>query len=220
MSECRPDVRRKWPRMSAPVFSYSSRVCRSLSVAMTPSYVSPPAPRRGRVRLACPTGTQCPHARALTRRSLARRHPPALAAAWQPRCTSAAHAALARRPGPMAKVMVVDDAQSDLKLMESILRGAGHEVVSLTDGEELEDQMQAEHPDVLLLDIVMPRRNGYEILRALRRDARTRTTPVVLVSSKNQESDRAWGKKQGADEYLSKPFTSDQLLSVVSRFAR
>ena len=118
----------------------------------------------------------------------------------------------------MAKVMVVDDAQSDLKLMESILRGAGHEVVSLTDGDKLEDQMQAEHPDVLLLDIVMPRRNGYEILRALRRDARTRTTPVV--SSKNQESDRAWGKKQGADEYLSKPFTSDQLLSVVSRFAR
>src|SRR6267142_127060 len=209
MSECRPDVRRKWPRMSAPVFSYSSRVCRSVSVAMPPSYVSPPAPRRGRVRLACPTRAWCP-----------REHPLALAAPWQPRCTSAAHAALARRPGPMAKVMVVDDAQSDLKLMESILRGAGHEVVSLTDGEELEDQMQAEHPDVLLLDIVMPRRNGYEILRALRRDARTRTTPVVLVSSKNQESDRAWGKKQGADEYLSKPFTSDQLLSVVSRFAR
>src|SRR6267143_1381607 len=149
-----------------------------------------------------------------SRLTSARAHPLALAAPWQPRCTSAAHAALARRPGPMAKVMVVDDAQSDLKLMESILRGAGHEVVSLTDGEKLEDRMQAEHPDVLLLDIVMPRRNGYEILRALRRDTRTRTTPVVLVSSKNQESDRAWGKKQGADEYLSKPFTSDQLLSV------
>ncbi len=120
----------------------------------------------------------------------------------------------------MAKVMVVDDAYSDLKLMESILRTAGHEVVSLTDGEKLEDQMEVEHPDVLLLDIVMPRRNGYEILRALRRDSRTSKTPVVLVSSKNQDSDRAWGKRQGADEYLAKPFTSDQLLSVVSRFAR
>ena len=120
----------------------------------------------------------------------------------------------------MAKVMVVDDAYSDLKLMESILRGAGHEVVSLSNGERLEEQMEAEHPDVVLLDIVMPRRIGYEILRAIRRDARTRTTPIVLVSSKNQESDRAWGKKQGADEYLSKPFTSDELLSVVSRFAR
>ena len=106
----------------------------------------------------------------------------------------------------MAKVMVVDDAYSDLKLMESILRGAGHQVVSLSDGEKI--------------DIVLPRRNGYEILRSLRRDTRTSKTPVVLVSSKNQESDRAWGKKQGADEYLSKPFTSDELLSVVSRFAR
>jgi twitching motility two-component system response regulator PilH len=120
----------------------------------------------------------------------------------------------------MAKVMVVDDAYSDLKLMESILRGAGHEVVSLSNGDKLEDQMQAEHPDVVLLDIVMPKRNGYEILRSLRRDSRTQGTPIVLVSSKNQESDRAWGKKQGADEYLPKPFTADQLLSVVSKFVR
>lgn len=120
----------------------------------------------------------------------------------------------------MAKVMVVDDAYSELKLMESILKSAGHEVISLVDGEALEDKMSSERPDVLLLDIVMPKRNGYEILRALRKDARTKTTPVVLVSSKNQESDRVWGKRQGADEYLGKPFTSDQLLTMVKRFAR
>jgi twitching motility two-component system response regulator PilH len=120
----------------------------------------------------------------------------------------------------MAKVMVVDDAYSELKLMESILTSAGHEVVSLLDGDALEEKLSSERPDVLLLDIVMPNRNGYEILRALRKDARTKTTPVVLVSSRNQESDRAWGKRQGADEYLGKPFTSDQLLTVVRRFAR
>ena len=120
----------------------------------------------------------------------------------------------------MAKVMVVDDAYSELKLMESILKSAGHEVVSYTDGETIEDRMQADQPDVLLLDIVMPRRNGYDILRALRKDTRLQKTPVILVSSKNQESDRAWGRKQGADEYLGKPFTSDQLLTMVSRFAR
>jgi twitching motility two-component system response regulator PilH len=120
----------------------------------------------------------------------------------------------------MAKVMVGDDAYSDLALMESILTGAGYQVVSLSNGEQLEDRLSAERPDVLLLDIVMPRRNGYEILRALKRDARTRTMPVVLVSSKNQESDRAWGKRQGADEYLPKPFTSAELLSVVARFVR
>lgn len=120
----------------------------------------------------------------------------------------------------MAKVMVVDDAYSELKLMESILKSAGHEVVSLMDGDALEDKLSTERPDVLLLDIVMPKRNGYEILRSIKRDGRTKDTPVVVVSSKNQESDRVWGKRQGADEYLGKPFTAEQLLEAVRRFAR
>jgi twitching motility two-component system response regulator PilH len=118
----------------------------------------------------------------------------------------------------MAKVMVVDDAYSELKLIESILRSAGHQVVTLIDGEALEERVTTERPDVLLLDIVMPKRNGYELLRALKRNQQTKTMPVVLVSSKNQESDRAWGKRQGADDYLTKPFTSDQLLTTVGRF--
>ena len=121
---------------------------------------------------------------------------------------------------PVAKVMVVDDAYADLMLMESILKSAGHDVVSLQDGEALEERMSVERPDMLLLDIVMPKRNGFELLRALRRDDRIRTTPVVLVSSKNQESDRAWGKRQGADDYLTKPFTSRELLTMVGRFVQ
>jgi CheY-like chemotaxis protein len=120
----------------------------------------------------------------------------------------------------MAKVMVVDDAQSDLRLMEAILQSAGHQVVAYADGLQLEERLAAERPDVLLLDIVMPVRNGYEILRALKKDERTRTTPVVVVSSKNQESDRVWGKRQGADDYVAKPFTAEQLLSAVRRFVR
>jgi len=120
----------------------------------------------------------------------------------------------------MAKVMVVDDAQSDLRLMESILQSAGHQVVSYADGAQLEERLAAERPDVLLLDIVMPNRSGYEALRAIRRDDRTKHTPVVLVSSKTQESDRVWGKRQGADEYVTKPFTAEQLLTAVRRFAR
>ena len=80
--------------------------------------------------------------------------------------------------------------------------------------------MVQEQPDVLLLDIVMPDRNGYDILRSLKRDERTKRTPVILVSSKNQESDRVWGKRQGADEYLGKPFTPEQLISVVRQFVK
>src|SRR5713101_7182220 len=120
----------------------------------------------------------------------------------------------------MGKVMVVDDAYSELQVMESILRSAGHQVLSYIDGDQLEDKIIAERPDVVLLDIVMPKRNGYEILRGLRRDERTKQTRVVVVSSKNQESDRVWGMRQGADEYLPKPFTSEQLLTIVRRFLK
>lgn len=120
----------------------------------------------------------------------------------------------------MAKVMVVDDAYSELKLMESILKNAGHQVVTLIDGEALEDKVSTEQPDVLLLDIVLPKRNGFELLRLLKKNERTKMTPIVLVSSKNQESDKAWGRRQGADDYLPKPFTSDQLLTMVGRFVR
>jgi twitching motility two-component system response regulator PilH len=119
----------------------------------------------------------------------------------------------------MSKVMVVDDAQADLAMMEAILRTAGHHVVTYNDGERLEEHLATEAPDVLLLDVVMPKRNGYELLRRVKKDERTRHMPVVLVTCKNGESDRLWGKRQGADDYITKPFTSAELLSVVHRLA-
>ena len=120
----------------------------------------------------------------------------------------------------MAKVMVVDDAYSELQLMESILRSAGYDVVTYLDGDELEEKIAKERPDVVLLDVVMPKRNGYEALRAVRRDERIKQARVIVVSSKNQESDRVWGLRQGADEYLPKPFSPDQLLATIRKFVR
>jgi len=120
----------------------------------------------------------------------------------------------------MGKVMVVDDAYSELQVIESILRAAGHDVISYLDGEQLEEKIAAERPDLVLLDIVMPKRNGFDVLRGVRRDARTKETRVVVVSSKNQESDRAWGLRQGADEYVGKPFTAEQLLAAIRKFVR
>ena len=120
----------------------------------------------------------------------------------------------------MAKVMVVDDAYSELQVMETILRSVGHDVLTYLDGDQLEEKIVNERPDVVLLDIVMPKRNGFEVLRSLRRDERIKQTRVVVVSSKNQESDRVWGLRQGADEYLPKPFTPEQLLTVVRRFLK
>ena len=120
----------------------------------------------------------------------------------------------------MGKVMVVDDAYSELQVMESILKSAGHEVITYLDAEQLEEKIALQRPDVVLLDVVMPKRNGFDVLRGLRRDERIKTTRVVVVSSKNQESDRLWGLRQGADEYLPKPFTPEQLLTAVRRFVR
>lgn len=120
----------------------------------------------------------------------------------------------------MGKVMVVDDAYSEVQVMESILKSAGHDVIAYLDGELLEEKVAAQRPDVVVLDIVMPKRNGFDVLRGLRRDARVKETRVVVVSSKNQDSDRAWGLRQGADEYLGKPFTAEQLLAAVRRFVR
>ena len=111
--------------------------------------------------------------------------------------------------------MVVDDAVSELKVIESILKAAGHQVVSYQDGELLEDRVVEERPDVLLLDIVMPEVDGIEACARIRSD-----TPVVFVSSKNQESDRLWGQRQGAADYLAKPFTAEQLLGVVRQFVK
>ena len=121
---------------------------------------------------------------------------------------------------PMPKVMVVDDAYSELQVMETILRSAGYDVVTYLDGDQLEEKIAKEQPDVVLLDIVMPKRNGFEALRGVRRDERIKQARVIVVSSKNQESDRIWGMRQGADEYLAKPFTADQLLAIVRRFLR
>lgn len=115
--------------------------------------------------------------------------------------------------------MIVDDAEADLRLMASILTTAGHEVIAYADGERLQDKLAAERPDVLLLDVVMPRRSGYELLRGVKRDARTRQLPVALVTCRDQESDRLWGQRQGADAYVTKPFTAAELLSVVIRLA-
>lgn len=118
----------------------------------------------------------------------------------------------------MGKVAIVDDARSAVQMMESILRSAGHEVVSYTDSAELEDRLAATRPDMLLLDIVMPNRNGYDILRSLRKDPRTRDLPVVLVTCRDGDSDRLWGRRQGARAYVTKPFSPEELLRVVEQF--
>ena len=117
----------------------------------------------------------------------------------------------------MSKIMVVDASYSELQLIESYLKSAQHTVVSFTSADELEDRIAAEKPDLIVLDVVMPGRNGFQACRDLKTDARFKDIPIVLCTSKGQESDKFWGQQQGASGHVVKPFKSEQLLQAVKQ---
>lgn len=119
----------------------------------------------------------------------------------------------------MARIAVVDDAPEVLKLICGILEREGHVVTALADGDGFEERVEADGFDLVLLDVVLPGRNGYQILRNLKKQSATRAVPVVLVSSKTEPTDVEWGRRQGADGYLTKPFSADDLLASVRRLA-
>jgi twitching motility two-component system response regulator PilH len=89
-----------------------------------------------------------------------------------------------------------------------------------TDGVEAWEQIQRIHPDIVVLDIIMPRMNGYEVCRKIKTDPNLQNLPVVMCSSKSEEFDRYWGMKQGADAYLAKPFQPKELLSTIQKLLK
>lgn len=117
----------------------------------------------------------------------------------------------------MSKIVVVDDSNADMQLIASYLKTANHTVVSYNSAEKLEERLVIDRPDLILLDVVMPGRNGYQACRDLKNDDRFKQIPVVLCTSKNQESDRFWGEQQGANGYVTKPFKAEELLAAVKK---
>jgi CheY-like chemotaxis protein len=115
----------------------------------------------------------------------------------------------------VAKIIAVDDSVADLRLVESML-SSKHSVFLCLNGNGLEEQAALEKPDLILMDVVMPQRNGYEIMRKLKRDPATKDVPVIVVSSKSETTDIEWGRRQGASDYLPKPFTAEALLAKIS----
>jgi twitching motility two-component system response regulator PilH len=116
------------------------------------------------------------------------------------------------------KILIVDDSATEQAVIAAPLRGDGYAVVTASDGEEALKRLDQEAFDLVLLDVIMPGVNGFQLCRSLRRDPRWAQMPIVLVTSKNQDSDRHWGLKQGATDYLSKPFSREQLLDAVRRY--
>src|SRR5712671_6090057 len=117
------------------------------------------------------------------------------------------------------KVLIVDDSPAQVKLIQGLLEPEGYPSVGLNDPKRVEETITAERPCMILLDVVMPERNGFQICRELKSNTLFSAIPVILVTSKDGASDRYWGEQQGADGYVTKPFTREELLRAVRRFA-
>ena len=102
--------------------------------------------------------------------------------------------------------------------MQSVLDKAGYWSVVINDPTQMERTIDVEHPSLILLDVVMPQRNGFQVCRDLKGNQEYSRIPVVMVSSKDGQSDKFWAQQQGADGYVVKPYTPEQLLSVIQRF--
>ncbi|MBD2314696.1 response regulator [Desertifilum sp. FACHB-1129] len=120
----------------------------------------------------------------------------------------------------MSTVLVVEDSVAQREMIADLLKGSGLTVTLASDGVEALEQIQSRCPDLVVLDIVMPRMNGYEVCRRLKNDSKTKSIPVVMCSSKGEEFDRYWGMKQGADAYIAKPFQPTELVGTVKQLLR
>ena len=113
-------------------------------------------------------------------------------------------------------ILAVDDTPQNIRLLEAVLLPRGYDVLTATCGPEALEKVVAERPDIVLLDIMMPRMDGLEVTRALKGDPETKDIPIILLSAKAQASDIQAGKDIGADDYLTKPFDPLELLERVN----
>lgn len=116
----------------------------------------------------------------------------------------------------MARILIVDDSPTEVKKMSSLLEKYQHDVLSADNGADGVAKARAEKPDLVLMDVVMPGLNGFQATRQLTRSPETQHIPVVIVTTKDQETDRVWGTRQGARGYLVKPVDEDQLISTIN----
>ncbi|MBW4604413.1 MAG: response regulator [Calothrix sp. FI2-JRJ7] len=119
----------------------------------------------------------------------------------------------------LSTILIVEDSPSELELMSHYLKESGYEVIQATGAKEALEKVLTEKPDLIVTDVVMPGMSGFELCRALKRNPNTENVPIVVCSSKNQEIDRLWAMRQGADTYLTKPYTRNELLLAIESLA-
>lgn len=114
------------------------------------------------------------------------------------------------------RVMVVEDSPTNLRLITKLLEKEGYQVITAVDGEEALEKAVSEKPDLMVLDIILPKKNGFQVCRQLKTSPDTKDIKIIMLTSKTQDSDRFWGLKQGADGYMTKPFDHNELLANVA----
>lgn len=115
----------------------------------------------------------------------------------------------------MGTILLVEDTPSEMELISHYLRESGYVVIGAQTAKEALSKAVEQRPDAVVTDVVMPGMSGFELCRSLKKNPATEKVPIVICSSKNLEIDRLWGMKQGADAYITKPFTREQLVRAV-----
>ena len=119
---------------------------------------------------------------------------------------------------PVHKILVVDDSKTELHHMTELLLKRGYAVRTAASGEEAMQRLEEDKPDLILMDVVMPGQNGFQLTRTITRDPRYAGLPVIMCTSKNQETDKVWGMRQGARDYIVKPVNAEDLISKIKAF--
>jgi twitching motility two-component system response regulator PilH len=116
----------------------------------------------------------------------------------------------------MAVILIIDDSPTELHLFQNMLEKNGFDTIVADSGEDGIRQAQKSIPDCVLMDVVMPGMNGFQATRKLTQDAVTRNIPVIMITTKDQETDKIWGMRQGAVEYIVKPVTAKDLIAKIN----
>jgi len=117
----------------------------------------------------------------------------------------------------MAKILIVDDSQTQVQSLIKILTKNGHETITAEDGDSAVSVAREELPDLILMDVVMPGLNGFQATRHITKTEGTQHIPVIILSSKDQETDKVWAERQGASGYLIKPASESDLMSAINK---
>ena len=116
---------------------------------------------------------------------------------------------------PVRNVLIVDDSKTELLYLSEMLKKAGMAVVTAENADDAQRRLEQAKPDLILMDVVMPGQNGFQLTRAISRDPRYTDIPIIMCTSKNQETDRVWGMRQGARDYITKPVDQAELMGKI-----